>query len=89
MHAPTPHHARGRSSTSASHRKKSAPDQAAASGASGVMSTPVANPNGSAATSARVAAAVVLPSQRAASAAENAPVSAEHAIAPARTLHSL
>ncbi len=53
------------------------------------MSSPVANPNGSAVTSASVAAAAVLPSQRAASAAENAAVSAEHAIAPARTPHSL
>ena len=89
MHAPAPHQARGRSSTSASHRKKSAPDHAAVRGASGVMSTPVANPKGSEAASASVAAAAVRPSQRAASAVEKPAVASEQPIAPARTLHSL
>ena len=62
--APAPHHARGRSSTSAHQRNSSAPVQAAASGASGVITTPLVNENGSAATSARHTAAAVFPSQR-------------------------
>jgi len=85
---PAPHQARGRSSTSAHQRKKSAPLQAAASGASGVITTPLVNEKGSAATSARQTVAAVLPSQRYASAAEKPALASEHAIEPARTPHS-
>jgi len=89
MHAPTPHQARGRSSTSASQKKKSAPAQAAVSGASGVISTPVVNQNGSAATSAIAAVAAVRSNQRAVSAAQKPAVTSAQAMAPIRTAHSL